>query len=63
MECSALAACAQFRKIKFAQILFTADTLANEEDYDPRNGGTDSHRRGLEIGSKVLSKLSPNRER
>ncbi len=35
MECSALAACAQFRKLDFAQILFTADTLANELVYDP----------------------------
>ncbi|AHA97338.1 nucleoside phosphorylase [Lactobacillus johnsonii] len=57
MECSALAACAQFRKIKFAQILFTADTLAKEEDYDPRDGGTDSHRRGLEICFEILQKL------
>ena len=41
MECSALAACAKFRKVDFVQILFTADTLANEKDYDPRYGGTD----------------------
>ena len=38
MECAALAACAQFRKVDFAQILFTADTLANEQNYDPRDG-------------------------
>lgn len=57
MECSALAACAQFRKVEFAQILFTADTLANEEDYDPRDGGTDSHRCGLEICFEILQKL------
>ena len=57
MECSALAACAQFRKLDFAQILFTADTLANELVYDPRDGGTNSHRRGLEICFKILQKL------
>lgn len=57
MECSALAACAQFRKLDFAQILFTADTLANELVYDPRDDGTNSHRRGLEICFKILQKL------
>lgn len=57
MECSALAACAQFRKVDFAQILFTADTLANEKDYDPRDGGTDSHRRGLDICLAILKRL------
>ena len=57
MECSALAVCAQFRKVDFAQILFTADTLANEKDYDPRDGGTDSHRRGLDICFEILKRL------
>jgi len=37
MECSALAACAQFRGAEFGQILFTADTLVNTEAYDERN--------------------------
>lgn len=36
MECAALAACAQFRGICFGQILFTADTLADVEDYRER---------------------------
>ena len=57
MECSALAACAKFRKVDFVQILFTADTLANEKDYDPRNGGTASHRRGLDICFEILKRL------
>ena len=57
MECAAIAACARCRKIEFAQIWFTAGTLANEEDYDPRDGGTDSHRRGLEICFEILQKL------
>lgn len=42
MECSALAACAKFRNIMFGQILFTADTLANVNDYDKRGWGKDS---------------------
>ena len=57
MECASLAACAQFRKVDFAQILFTADTLADIENYDERDWGYESHSAGLEIGSKVLTKL------
>lgn len=63
MECAALAACAQFRKVDFAQILFTGDSLAKMENYERRGWGRKSYGIGLEIGSKVLSKLSPNRER
>lgn len=37
MECAALAACAQFRKIDFTQFLFTADILADIDNYDERN--------------------------
>ena len=57
MECAGLAACAKFRKVDFAQILFTADTLADMENYDERDWGSDSHSLGLEIGSKVLTKI------
>jgi hypothetical protein len=57
MECSALAACAQFRKIDFAQILFTADSLADMDNYDERDWGSESLTTGLEIGSKVLIHL------
>ncbi len=54
MECSALGACAQFRKVDFAQILFTGDTLANMDNYDRRNWGRSSYSVGLEIGAKIL---------
>ena len=37
MECASLAACAKMRDVIFAQLLFTADTLANVEEYDTRN--------------------------
>lgn len=57
MECSALAACAQFRKVDFAQLLFTADSLADMDNYDERDWGSESHTVGLEIGSKVLIHL------
>ena len=39
MECSALAACAAFRKATWGMILYTADSLANVEQYDERNWG------------------------
>ena len=58
MECSALAACAQFRKVDFAQILFTGDSLAKMENYDRRGWGRKSYGIGLEVGSQVLSKLN-----
>ncbi|GAB47441.1 nucleoside phosphorylase [Mobilicoccus pelagius] len=41
MECASLAACAQFRGVEFAQILYTADTLS-EEDWDARRFGRDA---------------------
>ncbi len=43
MECSALAACANFRGAIWGEILFTADTLANIDDYDSRDWGVDSY--------------------
>lgn len=42
MECSALAACAQFRGALWGELLFTADSLANVEQYDERGWGGDS---------------------
>lgn len=57
MECAGMAACAQFRKVDFAQILFTADSLANMDNYDERSWGEESHRAGLNIGSQVLLRI------
>ena len=37
MECSALAACAEFRGAVFGQILFAADILVNPDLYDERD--------------------------
>jgi uridine phosphorylase len=39
MECSALAACAALRGALWGQLLYTADTLADTENYDERNWG------------------------
>lgn len=49
MECSALAACAQRRGAVWGELLFTADTLANAENYDERNWGGDSTALALEL--------------
>ncbi|MBL1072418.1 nucleoside phosphorylase [Lactobacillus kitasatonis] len=57
MECAGMAACAQFRKVDFAQLLFTADSLADMDNYDERDWGSESHTAGLEIGSKALIHL------
>ena len=42
MECASLAACAQFRGALFGQILYTADSLADAQNYDQRGWGEDS---------------------
>ena len=49
MECAALAACAKFRGARFGQILFTADTLADLENYDERGWGGDSFELALRL--------------
>ena len=42
MECASMAACAAFRGAEFAQLLYTADSLADAENYDARNWGEKS---------------------
>ena len=49
MECAALAACASLRNTIWGCILFTADTLADVENYDERNWGRDSFAYALEL--------------
>lgn len=57
MECAALAACARFRHRTFGQVLFTADTLAEEDAYDERSWGRDSRTAALEIGLEIAYRL------
>ena len=54
MECAALAACAQFRGICFGQILFTADTLADVEDYRERWFGEASFEIAMRICMDII---------
>lgn len=49
MECSALAACARLRGVEFGELLFTADSLSDTENYDERGWGLDSFDRALEL--------------
>ncbi len=57
MECSALAACAKFRGVKFGQFLFTADSLHAVDAYDERGWGMNSLRPALEIAIEIASTL------
>lgn len=57
MECAALAACARFRGVKFGQLLFTADTLANVERYDERGWGVDSLEKALTLSLELARGL------
>ena len=49
MECAALAACASLRNAIWGCILFTADTLADVENYDMRNWGENSFSYALKL--------------
>ena len=49
MECSALAACARFRGADYGQIIFTADSLVDLDNYDVRGWGKDSFVKALEL--------------
>lgn len=56
MECAALAACAAFRHVDFAQLLFTADSLYSST-HDARGWGKDSHQVVLKICLHTLMTL------
>lgn len=57
MECSALAACARFRKAKFGQFFFTADSLAALDAHDMRGFGEDSLKPALELALEIAAQL------
>ena len=57
MECSALAACAQFRGVTFGMILYTADSLADVERYDERNWGGNAYEYALTLCLDAVIKL------
>lgn len=49
MECSALSACAAFRKATFGMILYTADSLADVDKYDERHWGGNAYEYALTL--------------
>lgn len=57
MECASLAACAKFRGVEFAQLLYTADSLADARNYDQRDWGKDSLGPALELCLEIAAKL------
>ena len=51
MECAALAACSQFRNVEFAQLLFTADTMADPKKYYEQRWGKSSYLKAIKIAT------------
>lgn len=49
MECAALAAVAQLRDAVWGLLLFTADSLADIDNYDQRNWGAEAFDKALEL--------------
>ena len=60
MECASLFACAKFRGVHFAQLLYTADSLANVELYDTRNWGKASMSIAMRLCLDSVVKLKNN---
>ena len=57
MECSALAACAQFRGADFGQLFFTADSLANLDAHDKRGWGRDAMESALKLSLDLVLEI------
>ena len=49
MECASLAACAEFRNVVLGMLLYTADTLADEKNYQERGWGRASLTEALQL--------------
>jgi len=57
MECAGLAACADFRGAEFAQLLYTADSLADAANYDARDWGEKSVMPALQLCLEMAARL------
>ena len=57
MECASMAACAAFRGAEFAQLLYTADSLADAAKYDARSWGEASVMPALLLCLDAAAKL------
>ena len=54
MECAALAAVAQLRKVVWGELLFTADSLADLDNYDQRDCGSEAFDKALELCLEIV---------
>ena len=57
MECSALAAVAQLRGVVWGELLFTADSLEDLENYDSRDWGSEAFDKALELCLEIVSHM------
>ena len=57
LECAALAAVAQLRGVVWGQLLFTADSLADLENYDSRDWGSEAFDKALELCLEIVSHM------
>ena len=57
MECSALAAVAQLRGVVWGELLFTADSLADLDQYDSRDWGSEAFDKALELCLEIVSQI------
>lgn len=54
MECAALAAVAQLRKVVWGELLFTADSLADLDNYNQRDWGAEAFDKALELCLEIV---------
>ena len=54
MECAALAAVAQLRKVVWGELLFTADSLADLDNYNQRDWGSEDFDKALELCLEIV---------
>ena len=59
MECASLAACAKFRNADFGMLLFTADSLADVNNYDRRDFGEASLVPALKLCLDIITYKQP----
>ena len=57
MECSALVAVAQLRGVVWGELLFTADSLADLDNYDQRDWGAEAFEKALELCLEIVSHM------
>jgi len=57
MECAALAAVAQLRGAVWGELLFTADSLADLDNYDQRDWGSEAFDKALELCLEIVSHM------